>query len=130
MSDDLEQLSEKQLLHRMARELTTIRQLMSKAVNDVVEAESEIPEKMRRFAQYAHDVHDLKFMYEEHGTAVPDYIMVELRRVDDRYRQLLSELHAAGGTFDKVRREMATDKMNRYDHTRQIAAPTHTKESQ
>ena len=30
-----------------------------------------------------------------------------------------------GGTFNKVRREMASDLQNKWDHTRQLPAPTH-----
>lgn len=103
---------------RIARELTTIRQLCSEAVNDMRNAEAEIPEKMRRFMNYMHDAHDVKYMYEELGHAVPQHLLRELERLDDRYRQLLVEMHLDGGTFEKVRREMASDPENRWDHTR------------
>jgi hypothetical protein len=62
-------------------------------------------------------------MYEEHGHPIPDYILRELERLDDRYRQLLKELHLDGGTFEKVRREMAEDPENRWDHTRLLYKP-------
>ncbi len=42
-------------------------------------------------------------------------------RCDDRYRQLLEEAHTDGGTFEKVRRGMAEDPANRWDHTRQLS---------
>jgi uncharacterized protein YydD (DUF2326 family) len=100
------------------RELTKIRELVSKVVNAIAEAETEVPEKMRRFVMYMHDVHDIKNMYEERGLSVPDYIMREMERCDDRYRQLLEEAHVDGGTFERVRREMAKDPLNRWDHTR------------
>lgn len=99
-------------------ELKTIRELVNKVVFAIADAESEIPEKMRRFMNYMHDVHDIKFMYEEHGTPVPEYLMREMERLHDRYRQLLKEMHLDGGAFEKVRREMAKDSENRYDHTR------------
>lgn len=105
-------------LTRIARELTTIRQLVSDAVNYMRNAESEIPEKMRRFMNYMHDAHDVKYMYEELGHAVPQHLLRELERLDDRYRQLLQELHTDTGAFEKVRREMASDPDNRWDHTR------------
>jgi hypothetical protein len=112
-------------LERVARELKVMREMMSKIINYMVDAESEIPEKMRRFMNYMHDIHDIKYMYEELGHPVPQHHLRELERCDDRFRQLIAEQNAAGGTFDKVRREMAADPMNRFDHTRQLAAPTH-----
>lgn len=112
-----------QLLRRIARELGTIRMLVSQGIGALRDAEAEIPEKMRRFMNYFHDVHDIKFVYEESGHAVPDYIARELERLDDRYRQLLNEQNAEGNVFNKVRREMAADKANRWDHTKQLEKP-------
>ena len=111
-------------LNRIARELASMRQLMVQAIGFMREAESEIPEKMRRFMNYMHDVHDVKYMYEELGHPVPQHLLRELERLDDRYRQLLKELHLDGGTFEKVRREIAQDPENRYDHTRLLVKPT------
>lgn len=105
-------------LERIAREVTTTRQLTSKFVNAMDDAESEIPESYRRFVNAFHDVHDIKFMNEEHGATPPDYVLREVERLYDRYRQLLERLNAEGGAFNKVRREMAADPFNRYDHTR------------
>ncbi len=110
-------------LNRIARELKTIRELTSKAVHYLNDAESEIPEKMRRFMNYMHDVHDIKYMYEEQGHPVPQYILRELERLDDRYRQVLRDQHEDGGAFEKVRREMASDPENRWDHTRLLYPP-------
>lgn len=109
---------------QIARELVTIRTLLVQVVGAIRDAESEIPEKMRRFIMYMHDVHDVSYMYEERGIPVPNYIRHELQRCDDRYRQLLHELHLDNGTFEKVRQEMAKDPNNRWDHTRQLAKPT------
>ncbi len=120
-------MSDEQLntqLARIARELTTIRQLCSEAVNDMRNAEVEIPEKMRRFMNYMHDVHDVKYMYEELGHDVPQHLLRELERLDDRYRQILQEMHLDGGAFEKVRREMASDPLNRWDHTRLLPGQT------
>lgn len=105
-------------LNRIAREITTIRTLVATAVNHLVNAEAEIPEKMRRFTNYTHDLHCMKYMYEEQGQPAPTHLSRELERADDRYRQVLKELHTDGGVFEKVRREMAADPENRYDHTR------------
>jgi hypothetical protein len=107
-------------LERIGRELKMIRELVVTAVNYMRNAESEVPEKMRRFITYMHDIHDVSYMYEERGHQAPPWLMREMERCDDRYRQLLDELHLDGGTFEKVRREMAADPDNRWDHTRLI----------
>ena len=109
------------------RELTTIRSLLSEGIRFLRDAESEIPERIRRFTHHMHSIHDIKYMYEDVGVAVPPHVMREVERLDDRWRQLLAEENAEGGAFSKVRREMATDKQNRYDHTKQLPAPTHTR---
>ena len=108
------------------REMAMIRQLAADAVNYIRNAEAEIPEKMRRFMNYMHDVHDVKYMYEELGHPVPAHLLRELERLDDRYRQILQDMHDlehGTGTFEKVRREMAKDPENRWDHTRQLFKP-------
>lgn len=115
MSGEVEILEE---LNRQSRELKDIRTLLSKVVNAMIEAESEIPEKMRRFIMYMHDVHDIVNLYHEGGQSPPRHVLAEMERCDDRYRQLLEELHADGNAFEKVRREMAKDPENRWDHTR------------
>ncbi len=112
-------------LKNVRRELATIRQLATTAVTYLREAESEVPEKYRRFVNAFHDVHHIGWVYEEKGHPIPDHVLRELERLDDRYRQIISELNAEGGTFGKVRREMAADPMNRWDHTRQLPRPTH-----
>ena len=113
-------------LNRIARELKTIRELTAVMVNQLNMAESEIPERMRRFASYMHDIHDITYMYEERGAEVPQHILREMERCDDRFRQLIKELHLDGGTFEKVRREMAADPENRWDHTRLLYKPKET----
>ena len=111
-------------LTNIRRELKIIREQLSKVVNYMVEAESEVPEKMRRFIMYMHDIHDIKNLYDEHGLAVPSHVLREVERCDDRLRQLLTELHTDGGAFEKVRREMAKDTDNRWDHTRLLTKGT------
>lgn len=110
-------------LGRIARELASVRQLLATIANAMSNAESEIPEKMRRFANYAHDVHDIKYMYEEHGSQVPRWVLGEVERCDDRFRHILEDLHAPGEVFEKVKREMAGRADNRYDHTKLLFAP-------
>ena len=124
MADERNEMTE---LTEIRRELVTIRQLLSQGMSYLRDAESEIPERIRRFSHHMHSIHDIKYMYEELGVAIPDHIKEELQRVDDRFRQLLSEENAEGGTFSRVRREMATDTKNRFDHTRALPGPTHTK---
>jgi hypothetical protein len=112
-------------LQDVRRELATIRQSITQVLFYIREAESEIPEKMRRFVTYMHDVHDITIMYESRGLPIPPYIMREMERCDDRYRQLLKDSNSEGGHFAKIRAEMAKDKENRWDHTRRITSQGH-----
>src|SRR5882762_322754 len=109
-------ITERDLLFRIARELTTIRKQNTELVKFMRDAETEVPESLRRFANYMHDVHDIKFMYEEHGTMPPIHVLEEIERLDDRYRQILKTHNTDGGYIEKIRREMAEDPENRYDH--------------
>lgn len=104
----------------IASDMKIIRSLLVEVVNYMRDAESEVPEKMRRFIMYMHDVHDIMNMYTEGGLSVPDYVMREAERCDDRYRQILKTLHTEGGAFEKVRREMSKDETNRWDHSHQL----------
>jgi hypothetical protein len=113
-----EEVSERVYLQRIARDMQTVKQMLAEVVNYMKEAEKEVSEKMRRFVMYMHDVHDIVNLYVEGGHEVPRYVMEEMERCDDRYRQLLEEAHTDGGTFEKVRRDMSSDPKNRWDHTR------------
>jgi citrate synthase len=107
------------ILRSIRQETSANKELMQKLVHALVhQAETEVPEFMRRFANYMHDLHDIRYMYEELGQAVPRHLLYEMERCDDRFRQLLEKLHKDGGAFEKVRREMAADPTNRWDHTR------------
>ena len=108
------------LAKQVAKDIKVIRDLLSKYVNAQEDAESEVHEKMRRFAMYMHSLHDIGNMYREMGHPVPPHIERELERLDDRLRQLLEEAHSDGNTFEQVRRKMADDPNNRWDHTRAI----------
>lgn len=107
-------------LDRIARELTTIRIQNTELLKFMRDAETEVPESLRRFANYMHDVHDIKYMYEEHGIPIPKHVLQEIERLDDRYRQILKAHNTDGGAIEKIRREMADDPENRYDHARQL----------
>src|SRR5271155_3381074 len=99
-------LTDRDLLFRIARELTTIRQGVAKALYAMGEAEKEVPEKMRRFMNYYHDVVHVKAAYVELGLRPPREIDQEMERNHDRALQILHDLHSDGGHFEKVRREM------------------------
>lgn len=115
-----ESVTERVLLLRIARELTIMRKQNTELLSFFRDAEKEVPESLRRFANYMHDVHDIKFMYEEHGSKPPKHTLDEIERLDDRYRQILKEHNKGGGAIDKIRREMAEDPDNRYDHAKQL----------
>ena len=129
MSERMEQLLEQMIvqLDRIAREQKTTRELISKFVYAMVdEAESEIPEKYRRFCNAMHDIHDIKYMYEDVGSSVPQHLLRACERFDDRFRQIEKDMNAEGGTFSKIRRDMASRKdaaENRWDHTRLLYPP-------
>lgn len=112
-----------ELLKQISRDLGVIRELLGKIVFAQQDAEREIPEYMRRFVNYMHDVRDIANIYEERGHTVPNYILREMERCDDRFRQLLDRAHTDGGAFEKIRREMADDVNNRWDHTRFLPKP-------
>jgi hypothetical protein len=78
---------------------------------------------MRRFTSYYHDIVHLKGEYLSLGIPAPPHIDREMERCDDRFRQLLIEQHTDGGAFEKVRRVMAEDPENRWDHTRLLSKP-------
>lgn len=126
MPDPTNDPSDRDLLLRIAQELKLIRENTSKALFAMHEAEKEVPEKMRRFANYFHDIVHIKGEYVTLGIAPPKWIDEEMERCHDRFRQALIELHTDGGAFEKIRREMASDPLNRYDHTRQLAKPKET----
>lgn len=107
-------------MQRCDANLKIIRQQLTEAISYMRNAESEVPESLRRFANYMHDIHDIKYMYEEIGIPVPEHLFDELRRVDDRYRQILNTMNTDGGPIEKIRREMAADPENRWDHTRRL----------
>ena len=127
MTDKFDEVTERDLLLRIAQELKTIRESVGKALFAMHEAESEVPERVRRFANYYHDVVHIKGEYLTIGIPAPKWVDAEMERCHDRFRQILEELHTDGGTFEKVRAKMADDPNNRYDHTRQLAKPEENK---
>jgi hypothetical protein len=117
-------VTERDLLFRIYTELRLIRINSNKALFAMHEAEGEVPEKMRRFANYFHDVVHIKGEYVALGLKAPTYVDAEMERCADRFRHLLDDLHTDGGTFEQVRRDMAERPGNVYDHTRALKGPT------
>jgi hypothetical protein len=115
-----DKVTERDLLFRIVRELTTLRKQNTELLRFYRDAETEVPESLRRFANYFHDIHDIKFMYEEHGVRPPQHVVDEIERLDDRYRQILKAHNTDGGAIEKIRREMAADVENRYNHTKEL----------
>jgi len=113
-------VTERDLLFRIYRELTVLRKQNTEMIGFLRDAETEVPESLRRFANYMHDVHDIKYMYEEHGTIPPKHVLDEIERLDDRYRQILKSHNTDGGAIEKIRREMAEDPENRYNQTKEL----------
>ena len=113
-------VTDRDLLFRIARELTLLRQQNTELLKFYRDAEAEVPESLRRFANYFHDIHDIKYMYEEHGSRPPQHVLDEIERLDDRYRQILKAHNTDGGAIEKIRREMAADPENRYKHTKEL----------
>jgi hypothetical protein len=120
-------VTERDLLFRIARELTLMRQQNTELLSFFRDAEKEVPESLRRFANYMHDVHDIIFVYESRGQPCPRYISQEMERLDDRYRQILKAHNSDGGAIEKIRREMAGDTENKWDHTRLLDKPKEPK---
>lgn len=115
-------------MKQMQQDIFAIKGMLIKVVNYMVEAESEIPEKMRRFIMYYHDVHDILALYHtQTGNEPPDYIKRELERCSDRYRHLLEDLYNDTGTFEQVRKEMTQREGNRYDYTHLLGRPLEEK---
>jgi hypothetical protein len=115
-------------LQRISRDMRKLVNIATELMAYVRDAESEVPEKMRRFIMYSHDVHDMMTMHRETGMEPPEHVKAEARRCDDRFRQILNEMHTDGGAFEKVRQQMAADPENRWDHTRQLGKPKEIKE--
>ena len=112
-----------QYLREIARDMREVVLMLREVTHYIKEAESEIPEKIRRFIMYFHDVHDLKSLYHESGIEPPAYIMREIERCADRYRHILEDLFADTGTFEKVRQEMTQRGGNVYDYSHQLFKP-------
>src|SRR4051812_20045648 len=93
------EVSDSDRFDRIARELVTIRTLVGEALVGMRKAESEIPEFMRRFANYYHDVVHIKEAYVSLGLPSPKFVDQEMERCHDRMRQALDNLHKDDEAF-------------------------------
>ena len=110
-------------LSNIARDIRAVLLEIREVTKYMVDAESEVAEKMRRFIMYMHDIHDICHIYEERGLPVPSYVLREMERCDDRFRHLLEDAHADQGTFERVRQEMTERTGNRWDWSHQLMKP-------
>ena len=110
---------------RVARDIRALLLEIREITKYMREAESEIPEKMRRFMMYFHDMHDLKNMHEELGLIPPTYVLREIERCYDRLRHLLEDLFDPDkeGHFEHVRKDMSKREGNKYDWSKALAPP-------
>jgi hypothetical protein len=109
---------------RMARDIQEMRSMLTQVLNAIAEAESEIPEKMRRFVMYFHDIHDIVAVHESRGHQAPQYLKREMERCDDRFRHLVEDAHGDQGAFERVRQDMTQRTGNRWDHSRLLPKET------
>lgn len=117
MASDNEELLA--VLKNLARDMQQLRTQVQVALNAMKEAESEVPESMRRFANYFHDVVHIKGEYVSLGLKAPEHIDREMERCDDRYRHLVDDGRAPdGGWINKIREDMTKREGNRWDHSR------------
>lgn len=117
------------VLKDISRDIRELLLLVREVVRYMKEAESEVPEKMRRFIMYMHDVHDVAYMYEERGLPVPPHVLREMERCDDRYRHLIDDASADLGWLERVRSEMTQRSGNRWDHSRLLPKKEPTDET-
>lgn len=104
-------------LKNMARDIQQLRSQMQQALNAAADAESEVPEKMRRFANYYHDVVHIKGEYVSLGLKAPDHVDREMERCDDRYRHMVDDgRDPDGGWINRIREDMTKRPGNRWDH--------------
>ena len=108
-------------MERISRDIRVLRNDITKVVVYMEKAERLIPEEMRRFIMYYHDVHDIRHLYHEHGLEPPPEVNSEIERCADQFVQMIREYHSDGGVFEKSRADLAEKAGNYYNHTRKLA---------
>lgn len=124
INEDDPDLDSANLAH-LARDMRAILLELREVVKYMKDAESEVPEKIRRFIMYYHDVHDIKNLYNENGQEPPRHIYNEIERCSDRFRHILDEMYGDQGAFEKVRQDMTKREGNRYDYSHQLTTEKH-----
>jgi hypothetical protein len=99
-------------------ELRKISDKLTSVLDAVARAESEVPEYMRRFVMYYHDIIHIREAHVQLGLDVPDHINHEIERVSDRMKQLVDMEHNQGGTFHRVMEDMKKIGGMKYKHGR------------
>jgi hypothetical protein len=119
--DDEDDLS----LTRIARDMRAMLLEMREITKYMRDAETEVPERVRRFIMYFHDVHDMQNLYNELGIPPPLHIKQEIERCADRFKHILEDMYDKDkhGGFERVREEMTQRGGNRYDWSRALAKP-------
>lgn len=119
--DDDDDLS----LARIARDMRAMLIEMRDVTRYMREAETEVPERVRRFIMYFHDVHDMQNLYNELGIPPPLHIKQEIERCADRFKHILEDMYDKDkhGGFERVREDMTQRGGNRYDWSRALAKP-------
>jgi len=78
-----------------------IREMMTKVVNYMVEAESEVPEKMRASSCTCTTFTTSSTSTTKEASKSLATSWLKWSAVTNRYRQLLEAMHTDGGTFEK-----------------------------
>lgn len=111
----------KELLEALDRNTEMLEKISSKlnlVLTAIDKAESEVPEYIRRFTMFYHDMVHINWRYEEMGLTVPPWIKGEMERAHDRLKHLLDAENNQGGAFHKIRQEMDKIEGNKYRHFR------------
>lgn len=107
-----------QALDRNSEMLEKIGHKLDALSGYVEKAESEVPEYIRRFTMFYHDIVHINWRYEEMGLQVPPWIRAEMERSHDRLKHVLEAENNQGGAFHKIRQEMDKMEGNKYTHFR------------
>jgi hypothetical protein len=112
---------EDQVVEEIRETNRLLKQLMNRfdmIIEAVHKAEQEVPEYMRRFTMYYHDIIHINARYEELGIPMPLHLKDEMERSHDRMRHLIEQENSQGGTFYKIREKMDLEMGNRFKHFR------------
>ena len=99
-------------------ELRKITKQLASVLGAIEKAESEVPEYMRRFVMYYHDIVHIREAHVQLGLTPPKSIDYEIERCSDRMAQLVDSEHNQGGTFHRVMEDMMKIGGTKYKHGR------------